>query len=92
MIKDKGAIAMARALETNAVLETIKMGNNQISNEGAVELSKRLASNKTLKKLTLGMVRCQVDHNPIQESAVLELMKLQRATSIAVKLDGLFSK
>lgn len=55
MIKDKGAIAMAKALESNTTLLKVKMGNNQITDEGALELAKRLINNKTLKKIVLGI-------------------------------------
>jgi len=86
MIGDQGAIAIARGLETNNILEIIKMGNNQISDKGGLELAERLLKNSMLKKLVL-------DHNPISDSTVIELRKLeQKIPKISVKLEGLFSK
>ena len=93
MIGDQGAIAIAKALEHNDNLEEIRLGNNQIGDEGAIELAKRLSCNETLQKIVLGKKIINIDHNPISETVVIELIKLEQKTpKIFVRLRGLFSK
>jgi len=56
MIGDKGAIALAKALEINTTIEEIRTSNNQIGDEGALELAQRLLKNESLNKIVLGII------------------------------------
>jgi hypothetical protein len=50
---NKGAIALAEALQFNTTLENISLSENKVGNGGAAALAKALEVNKTLKKMDL---------------------------------------
>jgi Ran GTPase-activating protein (RanGAP) involved in mRNA processing and transport len=52
-IGDRGAVALAQALEVNRSLISIYLDDNKIGNEGAAKLTKALQVNKSLKFIFL---------------------------------------
>ena len=52
-ISDKGATALAQALEGNTTLQILYLGDNKISDKGATALAQALEGNTTLQKLYL---------------------------------------
>lgn len=52
-ISDHGAIALARALETNSTLERLDLSTNNIGDRGAIAIANALKDNHTLKKLIM---------------------------------------
>ncbi len=62
MLGDAGAIAIARGLEENAIMETVRLESDQIGEKGALEFAARLAKNVTMKKLVLSIYRIKANN------------------------------
>ena len=52
-IGDQGAIAIAKALEVNAVLKKLVLNDNKIGDQGAIAIADALKFNAVLKELWL---------------------------------------
>ena len=53
VIRDKGALAFAEALRSNAALEGLELDGNGITSDGGHALEKALSANQSLTSLTL---------------------------------------